>query len=70
MSFLLLTLTIKLYENSGSVKIDWLFTREEKEVSFPGGQPGWVRYLQQNLNAATPVNNPATRGAYQVIVKL
>jgi antitoxin component YwqK of YwqJK toxin-antitoxin module len=59
---------LKRYD-SGAVKVDSLFTREEREASFPGGQAGWIRYLQKNLNPLTPVNNGARRGTYQVIVK-
>ena len=39
------------------------------EAAFPGGQQAWVRYLQKNLNANAPVDNGASPGTYQVIVK-
>lgn len=59
---------LKRYD-SGKVKVETLDTREEKDASFPGGQAGWIRYLQKNLNANTPVNNGAPSGKYQVIIK-
>ena len=38
----------KDYEN-GKVTVDSLFTREEKEASFPGGIMAWSRYISENL---------------------
>ena len=48
---------------------DKIFTKVENEAQFPGGQAAWVRYLQKNLNANTPVDNGAPSGTFQVIVK-
>jgi len=48
---------------------DKVFTKVENEAAFPGGQQAWVRYLQKNLNANAPVDNGASPGTYQVIVK-
>ena len=48
---------------------DKVFTKVENEAQFPGGTAAWVRYLQKNLNANTPVDNGARSGTYQVIVK-
>ncbi len=48
---------------------DKVFTKVENEATFPGGQQAWVRYLQKNLNANAPVDNGASPGTYQVIVK-
>ena len=48
---------------------DKIFTKVENEAQFPGGTAAWVRYLQKNLNANTPVDNGARSGTYQVIVK-
>ena len=59
---------LKRYDSAG-VHMDSLFTREEKEASFPGGQEGWIKYLQRNLRADVPVNKGAPPGMYQVIVK-
>ncbi|MEP6628323.1 MAG: TonB family protein [Ginsengibacter sp.] len=46
-----------------------IFTKVEQEASFPGGEAAWRRYLQNNLDANTPVENGASEGTYQVIVK-
>jgi protein TonB len=46
-----------------------IFLKVEKEAEFPGGYQGWSRYLKQNLNPNTPVDNGAPNGTYQVIVK-
>ena len=59
---------LKRYDSTGT-KLDSLFTREEREASFPGGQQGWIRFLQKNLNANVPVDNGAPGGIFQVIVK-
>jgi antitoxin component YwqK of YwqJK toxin-antitoxin module len=59
---------LKTYTESG-LKTDSLFTREEKEAGFPGGDIGWRQYLQRNLNANVPVNNNAPSGIYTVIIK-
>ncbi len=59
---------LKRYD-SGQIKTDSLFTRVEREASFPGGQAGWIGYLQKNLDADIPVRSGAPAGTYQVIVK-
>ena len=59
---------MKKYTKEG-IDTDSLFTREEKEASFPGGDMGWSRYLKNNLNANTPINNRAPAGSYNVIVR-
>jgi protein TonB len=46
-----------------------IFLKVEKEAEFPGGYQGWSRYLKQNLNPNTPVDNGSPNGTYQVIVK-
>ncbi len=58
----------KTYD-SGRVRLDSFYTREEKEADFTGGTNAWHMYLQKNLNALIPVNNKAPKGAYQVIVR-
>lgn len=59
---------LKTYTETG-VKTDSLFTREEIEASFPGGDKGWLEYLKKNLKAAVPVENGAPAGRYKVTVK-
>jgi protein TonB len=46
-----------------------IFTKVDIEASFPGGDKGWVQYLQQNLDAYTPIKHHARAGKYQVIIK-
>jgi len=61
---------LKTYDSAGiKLSTDSVFTREEIEASFPGGQPGWVNFLRKNLNAAVPTDNGAPEGRYPVVVK-
>ncbi|MEO8174369.1 MAG: energy transducer TonB [Sediminibacterium sp.] len=46
-----------------------IFTKVEVEASFPGGDAAWRRYLTNNLNPETPVDNGAPDGTYTVIVR-
>jgi periplasmic protein TonB len=46
-----------------------IFTKVEVEAQFQGGEAAWRRYLQNNLNANTPVDNGAPEGTYQVVVR-
>ena len=50
------------YENT-------VFTKVEIEAAFPGGPTAWRRYLQNNLDANTPIDNNAPEGTYTVIVR-
>ena len=59
----------KIVEAPKADEEDKVFTKVENEATFPGGQQAWVRYLQKNLNANAPVDNGASPGTYQVIVK-
>lgn len=59
---------VKTYTEEGLVT-DSVFTREEREASFPGGDDGWRRYLQKNLNPNVPINNGARVGRYTVIIR-
>lgn len=59
---------VKTYTEKGIVT-DSVFTREEREASFPGGDDGWRRYLQKNLNPNVPINNGARAGKYTVIIR-
>jgi hypothetical protein len=40
---------LTMYTDNGIVT-DSLFTREEKEATFPGGEKGWQAFLERNLN--------------------
>jgi periplasmic protein TonB len=48
---------------------DKIFTKVEREAEFPGGDAGWKRYLEKNLNANTPIDNGAPEGTYTVVIK-
>jgi len=58
---------LTMYTENGIVK-DSLFTREEKEAEFPGGEKGWRAFLERNLNPDVPVNRKAPPGIYKVTV--
>lgn len=45
------------------------FVKVEVEANFPGGETAWRRFLEQNLNAAVPVNNRAPAGTYTVLIQ-
>ncbi|MEO7265071.1 MAG: energy transducer TonB [Ferruginibacter sp.] len=46
-----------------------IFTKVEVDAAFPGGNAAWGRYLKNNLNAETPVENGASEGTYTVVVR-
>ncbi|MEO6405877.1 MAG: energy transducer TonB [Ferruginibacter sp.] len=46
-----------------------IFNKVEVEAEFPGGTGAWTRYLKNNLNAETPVENGASEGTYTVVVR-
>ena len=37
-------------------------------AEFPGGQKGWIKYLENNLNRDLPIRNGAPVGKYSVVV--
>jgi hypothetical protein len=45
-----------------------IFTVVQVPAEFPGGQSGWVRYLERTLNRDLPVENGAPTGKYSVVV--
>lgn len=47
---------------------DKVFTVVQIPAEFPGGQQGWVRYLERTLNRDLPVENGAPSGRYAVTV--
>ena len=59
---------VKTFTDNGIVT-DSVFTREEKEAAFPGGEKAWRRYLSQHLDSNVPVNQKAPPGAYKVLVQ-
>jgi hypothetical protein len=48
---------------------DSVFTREEKEAAFPGGEKAWKKYLNQHLDPNVPVNQKAPPDTYNVLVQ-
>ncbi|MGN7783100.1 energy transducer TonB [Niabella sp. 22666] len=46
-----------------------IFSKVEKDASFPGGIPAWREFLVKNLNGMTPVKNGAAKGMYTVIAQ-
>ena len=51
---------------SDSVKI---FEKVDIEATFPGGEAGWRKYLERNLDPNVPVENGAPVGIYLVVVQ-
>ncbi len=47
---------------------DKIFTVVQIQAEFPGGQQGWIRYLERTLNRDLPVENGAPPGKYSVVV--
>ena len=47
---------------------DKIFTVVQIPAEFPGGQQGWIRYLERTLNRDLPVENGAPTGKYSVVV--
>jgi len=47
---------------------DQIYTNVQIPAEFPGGQSGWVRYLERTLNRDLPVENGAPFGKYTVFV--
>lgn len=45
---------------------DGIFSKVEKEASFPGGDAAWKEYLQKNMSAFNPADNGAPIGYYTV----
>ena len=41
----------------------------EDEPRFPGGDIGWRKFLERNLNSTTPISNGAPVGTYQVTME-
>lgn len=46
-----------------------IFEKVEVEAAFPGGDAGWRRFLERNLNANAPIDNGAPEGTYTVVVQ-
>jgi len=44
------------------------YSADEVEASFPGGNQGWIKYLNENLNVEVPVMLRAPAGKYVVVI--
>ncbi|MEI9909194.1 MAG: T9SS type A sorting domain-containing protein [Bacteroidota bacterium] len=56
-------------ELSEVVVVGYASPKAEAEPSFPGGQTGWRKFLERNLNPSLPVDNGASAGTYTVYVQ-
>ena len=59
---------VNTFTENGTVT-DSVFTREEKEAEFPGGEKGWRAFLERNLNPDVPIKRKARPGTYTVRIK-
>lgn len=46
-----------------------IFEKVEVEASFPGGDAGWRRFLERNVNGQVASDNGAPTGSYTVVVQ-
>jgi antitoxin component YwqK of YwqJK toxin-antitoxin module len=61
---------LKSYDSTdNNVKTDSVFSREEIEASYPGGDQAWMAYLRKNLNPNVPSEKGAPNGMYDVVIK-
>ena len=56
-------------DTSRNFKDTTVYEVVDTEAFFPDGQPGWIRFLQKNLDASVPVENGAKKGKYVVAAK-
>lgn len=56
----------KIFDENGNELTRPIYFRE---AEFPKKDGGWLRFLQNNLQADIPTNNKAPNGEYQVIVR-
>lgn len=60
----------KIYDSTGLIREDSVFTREEREAEFGnGGDAGWMQFLQRNLDTEVPGRRKAPPGNYTAIVR-
>lgn len=61
---------LKIYDSTGLKSQDSVFTREEIEAVFAdGGDAGWMRFLQRNLDIEVPGRRKAPPGNYTAIIR-
>jgi hypothetical protein len=64
--FLLFPFISHSQEDSAVLRV---FEKVEKEAAYPGGEQGWRKFLEKNLNPNVPVDNGAPAGNYTVYVQ-
>jgi len=67
-SFVMISIPLfsQIENSTDSLKI---FEKVDIEASFPGGEGGWRKYLERNLDPNVPVENGAPVGIYLVVVQ-
>ena len=66
---ILICLSASIFNAQAQETEDMVFTKTEKEAEFPGGLKAWAKFLGDNINAQTAVDNGAPAGSYMVIIK-
>lgn len=57
------------YKNGSIYKTDSVFTRIEKDASYPGGPEAWRKHLEKNMDGLVTVRNGAPPGNYTPIIQ-
>lgn len=52
-----------------TIPTDKVFTKSEIEPAFPGGETGWTRFLEKNMNRSVAADNGAPHGKYTVVLQ-
>ena len=65
-AMLLFSISSKAQPNDDDNKI---FIKVEHEATFPGGDAGYRKFLEKNLNPDVPINNNAPAGNYTVMIE-
>ncbi|HEX7902589.1 MAG TPA: energy transducer TonB [Chitinophagaceae bacterium] len=68
-SFLLLLFSCVCVSGFSQIDSLAIFNKVETEAAFPGGEKEWIKYLEKNLNANTPVDNGAPSGKFTVWIQ-
>ena len=66
---ILICFSVSVFNAQAQETEDMVFTKTEKEAEFPGGLKAWAKFLGDNINAQTAVDNGAPAGSYSVIIK-
>lgn len=66
---ILICFSISAFNAQAQETEDIVFTTVEKDAEFPGGLKAWAKFLGENINGQTAVDNGAPAGSYTVIIK-